>query len=149
MLTVALTWYFSLNKDGKISFLSDCQRFMFLHAKIHTAFEVTCAHFSRSLKLLTGIIFACYFDQENPNCTSQIVCQQETSILLYILIPNLTCLEQNYCIKNACKIREFLHHICVSHFCYTWQCRGKVKHHHFCVCNEGIEFFWASTIRVK
>ena len=47
---------------------------------MHTAFEVTsltCAHFSRSWKLLTGTLFACYFDYEDLNCTSQIVCQQE------------------------------------------------------------------------
>ena len=48
--------------------------------QMHTASKVTsptCAHFSRSLKTLTGTYFVCYFDFENPNCTTQIVCQQE------------------------------------------------------------------------
>ena len=88
---------------------------------------LTLPHFSRSQKLLTGPLFACSFDQKNPNCTPQIVCQQKAWILPYILMPHLTCLEQFYYIKNTCKVAEFLKHYSCWHFCYTWQCMDKVK----------------------
>ena len=54
------------------------------------------AQFSRSLDLLTGTLFACCSDWENPNCTSQILVHQKVRMLAYILVPNLTCLEKIY-----------------------------------------------------
>ena len=89
------------------------------------------AQFSRSLKLLTSTLFACWFNLEKPNCTSQNLVHQKARMLAYILVPNLTYSEQIYYIKNVCKNKEFLKHFSVWHFSYTGQCMDKVSQSHF------------------